>query len=347
MIPAPGDYVARALVLEGALVEAVPAGFEAILPEPLAHELGVPESIHLAQAAGDEGVPCGLGTPLLERLVAAARARVPIASARIGGAPRLGHARSLAERLVLRNGVASVVDATASEGVYLEAWFAWSAEADDRFEGVVHVVVDPMTGGEPDAGFCRALELELLEPWPSERASERIVADDGAHWLGRRVPAIIEPRLASIRDGIERRHARDHRRIEGYFADLAREAGSTRRRIERDALAAKIEHLANERDGKLAELRERYALRVDWRLATARWVLAPRATVRLRLRRRKAERDLALHLPPFAAALDRPACDGCGGPLDALAVCDERLHGLCERCAPSAQGRLRCPACGG
>jgi hypothetical protein len=38
-------------------------------------------------------------------------------------------------------------------------------------------------------------------------------------------------------------------------------------------------------------------------------------------------------------------CAGCGGATDQPAACDDRLHMLCEACAPQVQGRLSCRAC--
>jgi hypothetical protein len=143
---------------------------------------------------------------------------------------------------------------------------------------------------------------------------------------------------------VQRRHQRDHHRIVEYFASLAAETGR-RRKVDADTLAAKLRHLVAERDAKLADLRLRYTLRVATRLAAARWLALPRATARVRLRRRKAACELELHLPVGAHALDRVACAGCRAATEAPAACDDALHLLCERCAPNAAGRLRCPAC--
>jgi hypothetical protein len=69
--------------------------------------------------------------------------------------------------------------------------------------------------------------------------------------------------------------------------------------------------------------------------------------VRLRVRRRKGERELLLRLPAGAHGFDRLACEGCAGTTERPALCDEQLHILCETCVPQATGRPKCPACGG
>lgn len=343
MIPDPVAFAARALERAGALVEPTPEGMETVLPSALARTLDLPEELRLVASARSDAagtVPCGLGTPLLERLMGEARARVPVAHVRCSGAVRLDRARALAERFVVRNGVIDVIAANPGEGLYLEAWLSWSAEADDRFEGLVRLVLD-RDGGEPNPDL-RLDDLELREHAATVPAA---TVHAMTRWIAARMPARLAPRLDPIREAVARRHQRDHHRIVEYFASLATETGR-RRKVDPEALAAKVQHLVTERDAKLADLGHRYAVRVAVQVAAARWLELPRATVRVRLRRRKAARELELHLPPGALALDRIACAGCHGPAEAPAACDDALHLLCERCAPNAAGRLRCPACG-
>jgi hypothetical protein len=141
------------------------------------------------------------------------------------------------------------------------------------------------------------------------------------------------------------RHARDHARIEDYHAALAAELRGARRKVTPELLASKLEQIVAERDAKLRALSSRFALRLSLHLAAGLCVVAPAATARLRVRRRKDARELSLALPAGAAELDALVCDGCRGPSRSPALCDDRLHVLCDRCAPSAQGRIRCPAC--
>jgi hypothetical protein len=69
--------------------------------------------------------------------------------------------------------------------------------------------------------------------------------------------------------------------------------------------------------------------------------------LQLHLRRRKGARDITARLPAGASRPDALACDGCPDVTTRPVLCDDRLHILCERCAPSAQGRPRCPTCAG
>jgi len=93
----------------------------------------------------------------------------------------------------------------------------------------------------------------------------------------------------------------------------------------------------------LLELRAE--IRVSMRVRGVLRVVTPAAFVRVRVRRRKAEREVELRWPAGAAAPDGLACDGCGRGTLRPAACDDALHLLCDHCLPHAEGRPPCPAC--
>jgi hypothetical protein len=341
-------FTAQALVRRGALLEEGEAGGEvlALLPPELSRELGLAEEVRLSAVGEGDAVACGLGTPLLEAVVGAARQEVPVATARAREpASKAGHARSLAERYVIRNGVAEVLEVTAGEGTYLVAWLAYVADADERHEGVVTVAVHAQDGTVPDEGFLAACEVEsegALAPWP-----RRVGVPEAERWLVRYAPEAELRALQGVREATARRHARDHERMAEYYAAMVAETRAPRRRVDAATMEAKVRHLLTERDSKLRDLAERFTLRVHTRLAAALWVAVPMVNVRLRVRRRKGERELMLRLPAGAHGFDRLPCEGCAGTTERPALCDERLHVLCETCVPQATGRPKCPACGG
>jgi hypothetical protein len=358
LVPDPFAFTLDALASLGALVEPAPGQAEALLEPALAARLGVPEELTLAPGPPEPGVVgCGLGSPLLERLVADARARLPSARARLAReAPRPAQARSLAERFAPRNGVSEFVDLGVREVLYVALWVAYVAEADDRSEGVVGVIASAPEGRRPDETFAAQLDplgsaLDLVEApaeatggAPSDPADEAALAGAGT-WLLPRIRAEVSARVADFRAGANRRHARDYERIAGYYEALAAEVKAPRRKADPAAAAAKLLHIAAERDGKLAGLLQRFAVRVSVRPAAALVLSAAAATAQVRVKRRKASRDLTLVLPAGAASLDQLGCEGCHGATAHPALCDAQLHLLCETCAPSAQGRFACPAC--
>jgi len=349
-IPDPLAFASDALVARGALVEPPDQGSLALLPLALCRELGIPETCTLATDPGrapGNAVSCAIGSPLLERLGEAARASVPFAAlALAAGAPRPGQARSLAERFSVRNAVFEVVGSAAVDTHYLVGWFAWKAEADDRYDGMVALALHAGDGAEPDAAIAalvdplhnaRGLTRGLLTP-PAPR---RAIVD----LLSRRATAAARAAVAPAWAAVARRHERDHRRIEEYFAALARDAKAPTRRIDSAAISQKMIHLARERDGKLRDLADRYALRVSLDPVALVALTLPAVRVQLHVRRRKREGELVVRLPAMAGSLDRLTCAMCGGSTARPVVCDDALHVLCETCVPQAQGRPDCMAC--
>jgi len=340
----PLAFTLEALASRGALVDPTPEGALALLPANLARALGTAEDIRLTQGAPGEGlVGCGFGTPLLDRLIQDARASAPVAWVRVNArAPGIAQAESVAGRLVLRNGPLDVLDATPSQELYLSAFFSVTAEADDRYETLCQVVFRPDGAGEPDPALA-----VLLDP---RRSAHRFAPAD-AESLADLAPLIPRARsaaegvLAAFRDAVRRRCERDRARLEEYFASLMADARNPRRSVAPEAIAAKLAHLEAEREQKLRDLGPRYAIKMT--LAAAAFVCArfPAVRVRLRARRRKAEREIIVVVPPEARSPDRLPCAVCQQPTLRPVACDDQLHLLCETCSPGATGRVACGAC--
>jgi hypothetical protein len=351
-LPDPLEYSADALSSAGALVERDAEGLLAVLPDDLARELGVAEECRLVarapEAPREDLLVCGLGAPALERLATRSEGATAVAAARLEvEPPRPRQARALAERFAVRNAPSEPIEVGANLASYLVCWLAWSAEADDRYDGVVRASVCLDDLGAPDPGL-----LELADPLrdPSRFHEAPLAVEPPAlrralALAAARAERGLEAPLAAVRSLVARRLRRDHERIAEYFEGLARDARASRRRVEPAAIEAKLAHLRLERDAKLRALGERYRLRVALAPIALLRIEVPALEVRLRVRRRKLAGELRVRLAPGASALDQLACDACPGTTAQPVVCDERLHVLCEVCAPSAQGRPSCGAC--
>ena len=343
----PVGFVVDELAARGALIERGDGGAIAVLPAELAARLEVPEAITLADAPGDRTIGCGLGSPLLDRLVTEVRAAVPVASVTWQAeAPRLPAAERLAERIVVRNGVADVLGVAHASATYLAGVFAWTAEADDRYQGLTMVVAHAATGSEPDATCIEALGA-LLAGDDARLIDERDArgATGGARVIATRAALAIGPRLDEVGAAVARRRDRERTRIDDYFGSLVAEAKRPRRQVARGAIEARVAALRAEHAAKLRDLGARYTLRVRIEPVALAAIATRVAAIRLRLRRRKGERELALHVPPGARAPDALACSACPATTRAPLLCDDALHVLCEACAPEVGGRPRCRAC--
>jgi len=340
----PVSFALDALANRGSLVDHIAEGGLAVLPPALARTLGTVEELVLASDVASAGVTaCGFGSPLLDRLIADTRADVPVSWVGVDARPpTLSQAQAIAGRLALRNGLLDVMDATASEEVYVSAFFSVVAEADDRFEGHVQVVIRPAGAGTPDDALAA-----LLDP---TRAAHRMVPS--SPWdLADLAPLVARARAAAgdilrpFQDTVGRRFERDRSRLEDYFASLMADARAPRRAVSEASVSAKLAHLAAEREQKLRDLGPRYAVKATVAPAAILCARVPAARVRLRARRRKAEAEIVVVVPAEVRSPDQLACAACHRTTWRPAACDDQLHLLCEVCAPSAQGRPRCNAC--
>lgn len=340
-------FVADALEASDALVERRGDGIEAILPREVTAWSGLPEFASLALASESTAhIACGVGTPVLERILSRHRDVLCAADAVFDGdLPRANHARALAERFVVRNGVTQVGDTRTGREVYVLARGLWRAEADDRHEGLVEACVASSDGAVPDGAFVEAAEGAALRGEARGAAIETALAPEVLGVVRRALDDALRAAVSHVADSGARRHARDHARIDEYFAGMLSEARSPRRKIDASAIRAKCDQLVAERDARLRDLEPRYALASTLRIATVLRIDTPAVRVELRIRRRKVERTIVLRVPSGSLSLDAPPCAACSRPTQRPAVCDDALHLLCETCAPAAQGRLACQAC--
>ncbi len=346
----PLGFVADELSCRGALVERGGGRVLAVLPGTLARELGLAEALVLtADPTGDE-VGCGLGAPLLDRLVDEVRASVPVAS--IGweaDPPRLAMVERLAERWSPRNAVADLLEVAHAPATYLAGIFAWTAEADDRYQGVTTVVAHGVSASAPDDEATAALMCAIAgdDGRVSEGSSAPGVAVGAAGAIARRAADAIGPRLGEVGAAVARRRDRERDRIDQYFRSLTSETRKPRRSVAPSAVEARVAALRAEHAAKLRDLGARYTLRVRLEPVALAALAVEVAEVRFRVRRRKRERELTLSVPPAARAPDALACAACPFTTRAPVVCDDALHMLCESCAPDPRGRPVCSACAG
>ena len=346
-LPDPVVFAASALAAAGALIERGTDQALAILPPELARALDLAEEVRLSPQVGAAGTTeCGLGAPLLEKLVAEACATVPVASIELSGPPpRPDRAIAAAGRFAVRNGVRDVVGTSPGAATYVFAALSYTAEADDRYQGLFEIVFDATTGGGPDPALADRLDLRRPDPLRGSAQARPLSMERAADILLARAEHHLETRMVGILEGVARRRDREHARIAEYFATMMAESAAPRRAIAPEAIAAKLDRLRAERDAKLADLTSRYAVRVDFSAAAIVLARVPVTRVQLRVRRRRQTRDLFLQLPVSAGAVDLLACDACPRLTAQPLLCDDALHILCQECAPSASGRPRCQAC--
>jgi hypothetical protein len=241
---------------------------------------------------------------------------------------------------------------------YLVLDFRASAVSDDKRDFISRVGLNLATGALPDAVLA-ALDRRAFDAGGAESA---LPADAvlPALWDRARVAAIVQralpPRLEAALEpfvkGLRRRLARDQDRLYRYHNDLHLEAmrralglpeGDPKRTREEQRAAA----VGREYRAKLDDLQRQYATRVTVEWVQTLELVMPVHRFSVQIRRRKADRLVALDWNPVARRLEAPACDATLGLGRPRLVCDDALHlvvpaglGPCPGC-----GRPYCRAC--
>jgi hypothetical protein len=184
-------------------------------------------------------------------------------------------------------------------------------------------LLDPARLAEaPGLPLADARRLSLAAAYPLAR--ERVV---------RTLTALANTRSREVTDYVERQVARMTR----YYADLRRELEE---QIERARgrgedlarFAGRREALDREERSRVAELRQKGALRIQLRLLQVLLVQQPKLLLRAAVQGGKGPAaSLELVWDPLTDALEAVPCPECGRPTFSLAL--------------NRQGRLLCPAC--
>ena len=251
--------------------------------------------------------------------------------------------RALGHELVLDNATFRLLGVTPAWTRYLVMDFRAAAVSDDKRDFVSRLGVNLATGALPDAVLA-ALGSALDRPSFDGREADPVLSPEAeaalpAMWERARVAEIVEralpPRLEAALSpfvkGMRRRLGRDQDRLYQYHNDLHHEAmcralglpagDAKRTREEQRAVAIEREYRA-----KLDDLARQYATRVTVEWMQTQELVMPVHRFAVQIRRRKANRIIALDWNPLARRLEPPMCDATAGLERPRLVCDDALH---------------------
>jgi hypothetical protein len=279
--------------------------------------------------------------------------------------------RTLGHELVLDNATFRLLGVAPAWTRYLVMDFRASAVSDDKRDFISRLGMNLATGGLPDAVLMAlgpALDGRDFDASEAEAALPPD-AELPALWDRARVAEVVQralpPRLEAALHpfviGMRRRLGRDQERLYRYHNDLHHEAmrravalpDGDPKRTREDQRAAAVER---EYRAKLDDLQRQYATRVTVEWVQTLELVMPVQRFSVQIRRRKADRTIALDWNPLARRLEPPVCDATAGMEKPRLVCDDALHLVvsaalapcpgCRRAYCRACHRERCPKCG-
>jgi len=273
--------------------------------------------------------------------------------------------RIIEHGLVLQNAIYRLSRVAPAWTRYLILLLRYTAISDEKRVGMLTCglnlangsAVDPLVDDllsaalstEDAAGTNVPADAHLPPDWPTPHLHSAVT---------RALPARVQAHLHLFLQGMQRRLDRDLERVHAYYTGLRQEAWQRLQRQHTDSARERLRLEAAEREYqvKVADLRQKYDLRVTTDLEQALILTSPVQRLELTIKRRKGERRVTLDWSPLARRLEPPPCEWSYTAEITRVVCDDALHlvspaghapcaqcgkNYCRACQPR-----RCPKCG-
>ena len=342
----PMDFASRFFKAWGGVVENHGERKDILLPGETARALETEEIIQVEsgeaatkKAPGASNVyTMQLHTPLLDRMLALAGAAPPFARAELkfDYIKTQGFDRLIAEQFEFHKAKAEVMKTGEARTRYLALTCRFTAQSDEIKQGLVDICfnldTDVVIPEMPDSlVHVQKDYLTVSDKGCSDKEIEnvyKIVRQYGKQ--------LVENRLSSFIDSMNRRFKRDATSLDEYYAALEKEMEES---LDRSGLSdrlvterrEKIAMLPGELAAKKKDLRNKYSINIDFKPVAALYMLSPCVTVFTRLISGHKKKDLSLTYNPVTKKMDPVVCQSCGAVTYSMG-CDQNL-------------RIKCPAC--
>lgn len=359
------EFITEALEASGAVVESLPEGeIEVLSPESVSRAMGWPElaKISFTLPCRTSSVPMTLESESFGRCGNLLGDRGTWLVRQLEDSPAIPRdAEALIDRAIeLPNAVWRFLGHEPARTPCLVLRFRYSALSDEKREGILTLGINLATGSALN-GILDKYVMGFVGNSASDSAGMAAAALIGSAdfaAIEARIRTLVDHRLRAEIDpflrAMRRRLDRDCLRVYTYHDDLRREA--LRRRAQ--ALAngkeeacrretLRTEAIEREYRAKLDDLKLNYSLNVSAEWIQTLLLVVPVCRFRILVKRRKAERVVAMDWHAHSRLLEPPPCDAGAGFGPVRLACDAAVHltepegqASCESC-----GRAYCRAC--
>ena len=340
-------FVRHFFTCQGAEIEENRGRLDVLAPRELARRIGIPTFSSLKIGEEDpDGFGVHYGSPLLEKMAEAACDTVPLTIVRLAFhyLKSQGFDRLLRDVFTILDAVINVKSTAAVQTEYLLLTCRFMAQSDEQKEGLVPLAFHLETGA-PVSQIEAMLDAteKRFETGGIDAASAAENISLITQWVQRRAPKILEARIASFRESMNRRFRRDVTNLEEYYTDFKREMT---KKLARPGLSPqliqerkeKIDLIPDELTKKKDDLFKKYSINVELALSGAMLIRTPAVKLFCQATIGRRKKPLTLFYNPINKSLDPLVCEGCGDGTYQIHFCDG-LHLLCSQCRPS------CPVC--
>jgi hypothetical protein len=294
-----------------------------LLPAAIAQQLKLPETATIAtQANVPDSLFVSYHSDLVRQFSALLGQRGTVSTIAIqyeGYLKSTGFEKQLLQTLRPQNGLIRLLDAKPETTRYLWCHIAYTAEADKRV-GMVSFMINEKTAVTPieigDALFWKSDQLPVANPETiSERSLQSLTA-----LIERTAAQQVKTNLEKWQMKLGRAKARDEERLKAYYGTMEQEIQNRMRsRLstdDNDRDLARIAATNQELDRKLADLQERYALKVDASLYSVLVIELPTVHLQCELVRKKIKRNITAVWNPFTKVVEPLCCERTGVPVE-------------------------------
>ncbi|MCU0568348.1 MAG: hypothetical protein MUF49_17340 [Oculatellaceae cyanobacterium Prado106] len=296
-----------------------------LLPAPIANQLNLPETATIAtQANIPDSIFVTYHSEVVQQFTELVGRRGTVSAIAIqyeGYLKTTGFEKQLQQFLRPQNGLIRLIEATPKPTRYLWCHVDYTAEADERRIGMVSFIVNETTQVTPvdlgDALFWKSDQVPVEQP----EALSAPFLEALSPLLERIAAQQVQANLANWRMKLERAKARDEDRLKTYYGTMGEEI---QRKMRSRQLAgddasrelARLSATQQELDRKLADLEERYALKVNASLYSVLVIEVPTVHLHCELVRKKIKRPITAVWNPFTKIIEPLRCEKTGVPVE-------------------------------
>jgi hypothetical protein len=295
-----------------------------LLSAAIAQQLKLPESVTIAtQANIPDSLFVSYHSELVQQFSTLLGQRGSVSTIAIqyeGYLKSTGFEKQLLQTLRPQNGLIRLLEAKTAPTRYLWCHIAYTADADEKRVGMVSFMINEKTRVTPisigDALFWKSDQLPVENPEAiSERSLQELMP-----LIERTAAQQVKANLENWQMKLGRAKARDEERLNAYYGTMAKEIQNRMRsrlgQDEKDRELARLTATNQELERKLADLQERYSLKVEASLYSVLVIELPTVHLECELVRKKIKRNITAVWNPFTKVIEPLCCERTGVPVE-------------------------------
>jgi len=305
----------------GGVIEDKGQIIDAVLPEELAEELSVPEYLTLQFGAEGNGEgTIHYGSSLLDRMVTAARERIPVTRCvlHFDYLKTAGFERLVQELFYLGNAVGKVGETASTFSEYILLHCNYLAQSDEQKEGLLTFVYNRNTRVEVSSMNDGLAGVAMDYPdtaAPVTLAGEEIkVMEQLVQHSAQRV---LSAELKNFEASMNRRYRRDVKNLKEYYMALRQEM---EKNLQRSGLSErliadrqeKISLIPAELAAKTDDLFNKYSIRIRLKLSGAVLLKSPVVKIFFHVSMGREKKNITLYYNPVLKSIEPLKCQQCG-----------------------------------